>query len=171
MNYPEAEDLLAYHYWARDRMLDAIEALTEEEYTRDLGSSHKSIRNTVVHIYAAELVWYSRWKGHSPAALLAPDKFQDVPVLRSAWRDLELDVHGFLRDLGPDGAARVFEYKTLSGQPSSSLLWQMVQDVVNHASYHRGQVTAMLRQIGAAPPQSNDLIAFYRLREKELSRQ
>jgi uncharacterized damage-inducible protein DinB len=38
----------------------------------------------------------------------------------------------------------------------------MVQHMVNHASYHRGQVTTMLRQLGAAPPQSMDLITFYR---------
>jgi uncharacterized damage-inducible protein DinB len=42
-------------------------------------------------------------------------------------------------------------------------VWQMVQHVVNHASYHRGQVTTMLRQIGAEPPKPMDLIAYYRV--------
>jgi uncharacterized damage-inducible protein DinB len=41
----------------------------------------------------------------------------------------------------------------------------MVQHVVNHASYHRGQVVTMLRQLGAAPPKPMDLIAYYRIRE------
>ena len=40
----------------------------------------------------------------------------------------------------------------------------MLQHVVNHASYHRGQVTTMLRQLGAAPPESQDLITCYRER-------
>jgi uncharacterized damage-inducible protein DinB len=40
--------------------------------------------------------------------------------------------------------------------------WQMLQHVVNHASYHRGQVTTLLRQLGAAPPKSLDMVAFYR---------
>jgi len=38
----------------------------------------------------------------------------------------------------------------------------MLQHVVNHASYHRGQVTTMLRQLGAQPGKSMDLIAYYR---------
>jgi len=38
----------------------------------------------------------------------------------------------------------------------------MLQHVVNHGSYHRGQVTTMLRQLGAAPPKYMDLIVFYR---------
>jgi uncharacterized damage-inducible protein DinB len=51
-----------------------------------------------------------------------------------------------------------------NGEARASVFWQMVQHVVNHASYHRGQVTTMLRQLGAAPPQSMDLITYYRTR-------
>jgi uncharacterized damage-inducible protein DinB len=40
----------------------------------------------------------------------------------------------------------------------------MLQHVVNHGSYHRGQVTTLLRQLGAPAPKSVDLIAFYRER-------
>jgi uncharacterized damage-inducible protein DinB len=40
----------------------------------------------------------------------------------------------------------------------------MLQHVVNHASYHRGQITTMLRQMGAQPAKSTDMIAFYRSR-------
>jgi uncharacterized damage-inducible protein DinB len=58
----------------------------------------------------------------------------------------------------------VIEYKMLSGEPRASIFWHMVQHVVNHASYHRGQVTTMLRQLGASPPQGMDLITFYRTR-------
>ena len=58
------------------------------------------------------------------------------------------------------------EYKSLKGEPHSSSFRQMLQHVVNHATYHRGQVTTMLRQIGAKVPESTDLIAFYRMQEK-----
>ena len=51
------------------------------------------------------------------------------------------------------------DYKMLNGSPRS--VWQMVQHVVNHGSYHRGQVTTMLRQLGAAPAKSMDMIAYY----------
>ncbi len=43
----------------------------------------------------------------------------------------------------------------------------MLQHVVNHGTYHRGQIVTMLRQLGAAPPQSMDLIAFYRARKQK----
>jgi uncharacterized damage-inducible protein DinB len=42
----------------------------------------------------------------------------------------------------------------------------MLQHVVNHSTYHRGQVATMLRQSGATPPKAMDLIAFYRERTR-----
>jgi uncharacterized damage-inducible protein DinB len=164
MTVDDLRTLLDYHYWARDRMLAALEGLTEEQYTRDTGSSFRSLRDTVVHIYAAEWAWYSRWQGHSPTSLLQSDTFPDVAAIRAAWTELEAQVRTFLQSAGENGLDRVIDYKLLSGQPGSSPFWQMLQHVVNHASYHRGQVTTMLRQAGATPPKSMDLIAFYRTR-------
>lgn len=163
MNLQDLQTMIEYHYWARDRLLAALEPLTADQYTRDLGNSFKSIRDTVVHIYAAEWAWYSRWQGTSPTALLPADQFPDLGSVRSAWTALEAKVRAFVVGLGEEGVSRVIDYKLLSGQEGSSPVWQMVQHVVNHASYHRGQVTTMLRQLGAQPAKSMDMVAFYRL--------
>jgi len=162
MNLQDLNTLLDYHYWARDRMLDAIEPLTPEQFNRDLGSSFRSVRETAVHIYAAEWAWYSRWRGTSPAALLTSDAFPDVAVLRSEWGAHEAKMRAFVAELGEPGITRIIEFKLLSGQPGASPFWQMLQHVVNHASYHRGQVTTMLRQLGAKPAKPMDMIAYYR---------
>jgi uncharacterized damage-inducible protein DinB len=164
MTASDLRTLLDYHYWARDRVLDAVGALTPEQFTRDLGSSFKSIRDTLVHVYGSEWAWHSRWNGVSPTALLPAEEFPDVETIRRAWTGHELKMRAFLQGLGDDGIDRVFEYKTLAGHPGASPFWQMLQHVVNHGSYHRGQVTTMLRQLGATPAKSLDLIAFYRER-------
>lgn len=165
MTIDELRTLLDYHYWARDRLLDAVEPLAPEQFTRDMGNSFRSVRDTLAHIYAAEWAWHSRWLGTSPTVLLAPDMFPDVASIRKAWSELEGNVRSFVDRLGADGINRVIEYKLLSGQAGASVFWHMLQHVVNHASYHRGQVTTMLRQLGAAPAKSMDLIAFYRERQ------
>ena len=162
MNLQDLRTLLDYHYWARDRLLAALEPLPPEQFNRDLGNSFKSIRETVVHTYAAEWAWHSRWHGQSPTVLMTSDAFPDVAAIRNAWTDHEKKMRAFLEGLGEAGVTRVIEYKLLSGQPGSSPIGQMLQHVVNHASYHRGQVTTMLRQLGAQPPKPMDMIAFYR---------
>lgn len=73
----------------------------------------------------------------------------------------------FTKDLGTSfGSVQgtlVHLHRMLDGLPASSPFWQMLQHMVNHGSYHRGQVTTLLRQLGAAPAKSTDLIAFFRL--------
>ena len=166
MNIDDLKTMIDYHYWARDRLLEAIEPLTPEQYNRDLGSSFKSVRETLTHLYAAEWAWYSRWQGQSPTSLLPTDTFPDLAALTATWRDLEKNVRAFV-----DGQAgttdRIIEYTLLSGHAGASPVWQMVQHVVNHASYHRGQITTMLRQMSAQPPKSMDMIAYYRVKASQ----
>jgi len=164
MNVRDLNTLLDYHYWARDRLLDALDPLTPEQFTRDMGSSFRSIRDTAAHIYAAEWAWHSRWLGQSPAALLPADMFPDVATLRRAWSDLEARMRQLFSNRDEDGINQVIEYRLMSGHTGASVLWQTAQHVVNHATYHRGQVVTMLRQLGVPPPKPMDLIAFYRLR-------
>jgi uncharacterized damage-inducible protein DinB len=160
MNHSDLKTLLDYHYWARDRLLDAIEPLTPEQLTRDLGNSFKSIRDTVAHVHAAEWAWYSRWQGTSPTALLPADRFADVAAVRQAWTDLERDVRAYVERLGDD-VDRVIDYKLLNGSAGSSPFWQMLQHVVNHATHHRSEIATMLTMTKGSPP-GTDMTIFYR---------
>lgn len=164
MTLLELRLLLDYHYWARDRVLDAVEPLSHDQFTRDMGSSFRSIRDTLAHLYFAEWAWYSRWQGDSPTSQLPADMFPDLATIRALWRDQEAKMRALLDTLDEAGINRRMEYKLLSGTPGASVFWHMLQHVVNHASYHRGQITTMLRQLGATPPKAMDLIAFYRER-------
>jgi uncharacterized damage-inducible protein DinB len=162
MKLEDLRTLLDYHYWARDRALDAASVLTPEQFTRDMGSSFKSVRDTLAHLYSGEWAWYQRWHGVSPTAPLPFDQFPDVASLKAAWTAHEAKMRTYLASLDETGLTRLHEYKTLNGQPGSAIFWHMLQHVVNHGSYHRGQLTTLLRQLGAEPAKSMDLIAFYR---------
>ena len=162
MTLQDLRTLLDHHYWARDRLFDAVAPVPVGDLTRDMGNSFGSIRDTLVHIYAAEWVWYQRWQGTSPKALIPGEQYPDLASLRRDWTDLEQKMRSLLEDLGDAGVERKMSYTLFSGASGNSPFCHMLQHVVNHASYHRGQVTTMLRQMGAAPAKSMDLITFYR---------
>jgi uncharacterized damage-inducible protein DinB len=154
--------LIEYNYWARDRTLASAEQLSSEQLTRGLGGSFASVLDTLVHIHFAEWIWYQRWQGASPSAGPDASGLTSIAALRDAWRPLEADIRAFVDSLGPGGLSRIVDYKTMNGQPGRSPHWQMIVHVVNHGAYHRGQVATMLRQLGATPAQSTDMIAFFR---------
>jgi len=164
MRFDELHTLLEYHYWARDRLLAAIDQLSQEQLRTDRGNSFPSIYDTLVHLYGADWIWLSRWEGTSPTALPASDQFPDLAALRTAWGQNEVRVRALVQRLGEDGIQRPMMYRGWDGKEQAQIFWQMFQHLVNHGSYHRGQITTMLRQIQVAPAKSMDLIAFYRER-------
>ena len=165
MNEQDALTLVDYHYWAKDRILDAVGLITPEQYLKDLGNSFKSVRDTVVHTYGAEWIWYLRWTGSSPSSLPDASAFPDVASIRAPWSAQEEKVRLFVQSLAASNQLeRVVNYRLMNGQEAASTFAQMLQHVVNHASYHRGQVTTMLRQLGAPAPKPQDMIFFFRER-------
>jgi len=168
MTYDDLTLLVDYNYWARDRMLDAVAALSAEQFTRNMGNSFGSVRDTIAHICDAEWIWLSRWKGQQPTGFRSPDRMPDVATARKEWAELEQGAREVVGNLGPAGVQRTFEYKDFKGATRSDVFREMLQHVVNHGSYHRGQVTTMLRQLGAAPPKHMDLIVFYRERRQKI---
>jgi uncharacterized damage-inducible protein DinB len=169
MTHGDLVGLIDYHYWARDRMIAAVAAVRPDDYTRPIEGSFGSIRDTVVHVYSAEWVWHSRWTGVSPTAAIPFERYPDVASVTEAWATLEQQVRAFVDRRSDDQTSRAIDYKLLNGTPGRATFEQMLQHLVNHASYHRGQVTTLLRQAGAAPPASTDLITFLRERSSLLA--
>jgi len=97
-------------------------------------------------------------------ALPSPDVYDSLAKVRAVWEDEEGRIRAIVNALGPDGIARPIAYTGWDGRRQAQPFWQMLQHLVNHGSYHRGQITTMLRQMNVPPAKSMDLIAFYRER-------
>lgn len=163
MTPEEMRTLYDYNSWANHRELEAASKLTGEQFVQAMGSSFASVRDTLAHIYGAEWIWLERFQGRSPSSLPETTQFTDVASLRERWNELETRLLGFVRGLTQTDLERVMEYKTLKFGVYRNPLWQSMQHLVNHGSYHRGQVTTLLRQLGAQPILT-DLMHFYRER-------
>jgi uncharacterized damage-inducible protein DinB len=163
MSPEDMRQLYDYNAWANRRAMEAAAALTPEQFTKPLGSSFSSVRDTLAHIYGAEWIWLERFQGRSPASLPDVNQFTDLASLRERWIEQEARLLGFVRGLTQADLDRVMEYKTLKFGVYRNPLWQSMQHLVNHGTYHRGQVTTLLRQLGAQPILT-DLMHFYRER-------
>lgn len=163
MSPGEMRQLFDYNAWANQRSLDAAAALTTEQFLKPMGSSFTSVRDTLAHVSAGEWVWLERFQGRSPSAFPDTTQFGDVPSLRQFWLENEIRLLSFVRGLTQSDLDGVMEYQTFKFGTYSNPLWQSMLHVVNHGSYHRGQITTLLRQLNAKPVLT-DLMHFYRER-------
>jgi uncharacterized damage-inducible protein DinB len=161
MKIDELRTLFAYDSWASDLLLDAVKALPEEAIRRDLGTSHQSLLGTMVHVVAAEEQWLSRWKGAPRSKLTGLDQIASLDALRAWWSKVRAERDAYIASLGEADLEREMEMPTTAGATYRHRYADMFRHLANHSTYHRGQVAAMLRQLGEKPP-STDLIRFYR---------
>jgi uncharacterized damage-inducible protein DinB len=161
MTTAELRELLAYGRWANALVFDAAGTLSQEQLDHSVASSFPSVGATLAHIVGAEWIWLCRWQGESPTGF--PDWFAK-PVLvemKARLSAVEKERDEFVAVLSEADLGRIVSYRTLSGQAFSDPLADLVRHVVNHSTYHRGQVVTQLRQLGLKPP-STDLIVFLR---------
>lgn len=149
MNKNDIVHLYNYNRWANARTFDAAAKLTPEQFTEDMHSSHRSVRDTLAHILAAEWIWLERWNGTSPNGLLDPADFPTLESIRIRLNEVEEGCRGFVDGLTDQSLETVVAYTNTKGEVWKYPLGHMLQHVANHSSYHRGQVTTMLRQLGA----------------------
>lgn len=177
MNIADIRDLYAYNLWANHRMFSTVEKLSDQQFTSVIQSSFPSIQESVMHILGAEWIWLMRWKGTSPRTAgpstpstpktlmqehgVAVETLSTVSGLRSLADSIEQERQEFLRTLTDDTLHARLHYNGTDGKEFSMPLVPLLQHVVNHGTYHRGQVTTLLRQVGAETV-SLDLLFFYR---------
>ena len=158
MNPETAQELLKYNTWANTRLLDAVARLDSSQFTRALGGSYPSVQATLTHIVWAEWVWLERWQDRSPKQVFAPEEFPSVLALRTRWSPIQAAQEAFVASLTPGQLLRVGRYTNMKGEVWEYALWRQLHHLFNHSTYHRGQVTNMLRLLGAQPAPTDFLV-------------
>lgn len=158
MTRDDIQLLYEYDRCANNKVLQAASALSTEAFTRDLGGSFSSVRDTLLHIIGGEWIWLAYWRmpSHSPARLtdlrterdtqFKPDAFPDVAALQSKWSEIEKQQTEFVDQITNELLEKMLPFRNTQVRLS-----HLMQHVANHSTYHRGQVALMMRQLAAKP--------------------
>ena len=147
--------LARYNVWATRKLCEHVDALTEDEYRRNVGLFFKSIHRTLSHLLVAEhTLWFRRFaEGISPKAQLNDEIEPDRARLRerllegaARWQPL-IDSWPEARFEG------ALNYTTTQGIATSLPFAATLAHVFNHGTHHRGQITAAITAMGQPCPE------------------
>ncbi|HZY84873.1 MAG TPA: DinB family protein [Gemmataceae bacterium] len=143
--------LYAYNRWADRRVLDACRKLTAEQYAAEPVSGWSSVRSSLFHIAVVTDGWLGGLAGE--AAQTTPTE-ADFPTLDHIERLLDGAYRKFEALLPALTPERLTTLQTLSRRGRTAVLppWAVLRHVVNHSTYHRGQVASKLKRLGVEPP-------------------
>jgi len=156
----------AYNSWATQKICEVILALPEEKQLAEVPSSYNSLYKTVLHIWDAESIWWQRMKLLErftiPNQVFKGTMKEMVAELQQqsrAWEE-------WVANASELSIEHVFQYKTFDKQQFKQPTWQVIMHVVNHGTYHRGQLINMLRQLGVEKLPATDFSFWARGQKK-----
>ena len=154
-------ELFAYNAGANRTLFDALTPLPAEAYLRDLKSSHGGIHGTVCHIVWAEQLWLNRWLGRPNPAVAQGKDLPALAAARARWEEVERDRSTWLGSFAAPRLDESVSINPTTGGEYRHSFREMFRHVIDHSSYHRGQIVTLLRQLGVQPP-STGMIVFFR---------
>jgi uncharacterized damage-inducible protein DinB len=148
--------LFAFNRWADHRVLEACRKLSPEQYVAEPVPGWSSVRSTIVHIAVVTDGWLSGLEGESDQDVLTES---DLPTVDDAERLLDRAnrvFDGLVPKLTPEWLATP---RTLRRRNRTAILppWVVLRHIVNHSTYHRGQVASKLKRLGVEQP-ATDLV-------------
>ena len=143
--------LFDYCYWARDRVLKAMEGMSDEEYAKPNGFTYGSIRGILSHALGGEQLWLARFVGDDSAAIVSEADLPTLASLTQRWREEESKMRAFLGGLEEAALERDVTMRRRSGEELRLRLWQLLAHVANHTTQHRSEAAEALTMVGRSP--------------------
>jgi len=157
--------LIEYHLWAHKRVLQQLADLSAEDWSKNVGGSFSSLKALFQHLLESDYRWLQRWKG-VPFADIPPDFVVDgYGSLERLWLPQLEEMQTVAADFIANDAALPVHFITGKGLHVTQPWWQTLYQVVNHGTYHRGQVTNGLRILGKQPA-NTDIFLYFLEKEK-----
>ncbi len=147
--------LYQYNYWCNNRVLKAI----KEQNVTD-----EKILSVMGHIVAAQFLWLHRIQGLPPAQVKLWGEYT-LPRLIDMAEEIGKRWLAFIEET--DNFDRQLTYHNYTGDPYVNNVEMIMIHLVNHSSYHRGQLAMLLRQKGFEPI-NTDFITYDRVLTKQL---
>ncbi|PZD97297.1 damage-inducible protein DinB [Paenibacillus sambharensis] len=135
--------LYDYNIWANDRVVHHIKSLPNEVFCREVNLGFTSIAELISHIATADGLWLARIKGESPSTAVL---FKDIAEASSHFNQLQAQIREYL--LSVKDVDQQITYTNTRGHECQNSVSEIIQHIINHGTYHRGNISTILRSIG-----------------------
>lgn len=158
---PYFNDLAAYNSWADQKAMNWLTQITDEQWEQVNISSFCSIRQTAVHIASAEKIWIDFWTSAPDPVYLSADFTGTKNELLAIWKAASNGLKTYINGHPKEEFMRPVSFIYPNGNTGQMPYYQTFAHIVNHSTYHRGQLVTLLRQAGYNQFSSIDLATFY----------
>lgn len=162
MNKTYFLQLANYNVWANAKAINWLQQLTDAQWEQAITSSFNSVRQTVLHIASAEKIWIDFWTKAPAPAFISGTFTGTKSELIEIWEKASTGMRDFLLSYPEENFQDLIGFRYPRGGEAQMPFVQTFAHIINHSTYHRGQLVTLLRQVGYTDMSSIDLATFYR---------
>ncbi len=151
-------EIAKYNLWANQRTVDLLNQYDEKIITQPVVNSFPSIELTMKHLWGAEKIWLMRLKGNPTATF--PDFNGSVKEVFQMGLKVSKDFLEFVENQEEAFFDSVCDFQNTKDKGYSIPVQQIIHHIMNHSTYHRGQITTLGRQADFGKIQSTDFISY-----------
>ncbi|MFH5181643.1 DinB family protein [Paenibacillus sp. TAB 01] len=162
----QAEEMYHYHVWANQTLINKLKELPRGVYEQQVQSVFPTVAKVMAHIYFVDLCWFEILSGRemrdaleASRALTEEVESKSLEELEQLYVQLAAQYRAFLSAQNDLERVIVIDNPYAGVRPTR--LSEMLLQIVNHATYHRGNVTAMLHQMGHASVMTEYALFWY----------
>ena len=153
---------LTFNIWANTKTAEVLTEVNDEIYYRENKSSFPSITKTVMHMWGAQNIWLKRLQGESLAAWPYQIEQESKAGQLAGLVQSSQNILDFVTSKDDAFLSSLYSYTNMKGEPFTDSVEDTLFHVVNHSTYHRGQIITMLREASITKVVSTDLIQYLR---------
>lgn len=151
-----------YHVWANKEMFNRLVELGDEVYHQEMQSVFPSFSKVVSHMYIVDQLWFHIVSGTSMTEALEIEKVESdtksIEEIITMFNELTKQYRNFLNRHDDLDKMLMLDIPWAGRRETS--ISEMVMHITTHGAYHRGNITAMLRQNGYSSV-TTDLTSFW----------
>ena len=152
----------AYNAWANQKLFDLILSLPEEMHNREVPNSFPSLYKTILHMHDAESIWWQRLKMLERIIVPSETMKGKLPEIVNSLLNQSRQWEEWVGNASDLAIEHVCQYQNSKREHFKQPVYQMILQVLNHDSYHRGQLVTMLRQLNIEKIPQTDYIVWTR---------
>lgn len=160
-------DYIKYNIWANERICKVFASLAPAVLDKEVKSSFNTLRKTIYHIWGAEWIWYQRLHGVNPTTFPGDSFKGDFTGFQLEFLQQSGKYFVYISKATGKRLSKDLTHTNMKGDKFSNKVSNILLHLMNHSTYHRGQIITMLRNLGITQIPSTDFITYIRERDKK----
>ncbi|MFV2015789.1 MAG: DinB family protein [Candidatus Heimdallarchaeota archaeon] len=157
--------MFKYNKWANSRYRGVLRNVPIDNL--QIATEYGQLLDRIVHIFASYEMWYKRLQDQSPNAVIKSSYFSNWVELESKWIEMDDLLIDYVKTISEELLTETVRYVSLDGKEFTRKREDILFHLVQHPSYHRGQLSSYFKHSELPNFPATDVVIYLTAHDRD----